>query len=140
MDKRDELPWIAEEEMFAFPDFPLIAKSLENLASRDDYPWTRYIANFASRWYDTVPIQLTVFSHNSALSDIKVGVTNAGAQAYLQRVAGSGHTVVEPRNYLSNVGQALHHTTNIVSRLKHETTLPPDYIRFILHHNPSMKI
>ncbi len=132
LDRTDEKPWIADDVLFQIPDFPLIARSIESLSSRHEAPWASYMANVASRWYETAPYQLTIHSHGRAITQIAVGTVNAQAQAYVQREAGSGPIVVEPANYLPIIGQALHKTIVILTHFKNEKVLQDDYLRFII--------
>lgn len=135
LERTDEIPWIAKGDLLTFPDFPLVSKSLDSMMPADDLPWSRYMAHFAARWYETVPFRLTIFTHGSAISDIKVGIPDAMAYAHLQITAGSGYAVVEPSNYLNHVGEALRMTRLILKYLVDELKLPPDHIRLIVREH-----
>lgn len=132
LDRTDEKPWLAEDDLFNFPDFPLIATSLNSLPSRERYPWTRLISGGASRWYESVPMQLTTFSFERSISVMHLGIERTRAEAYLQRVAGSGYSVVQPMEYLANVREALMRSKYIMGHLRDENNLPRKYLSAVL--------
>lgn len=129
----DRRPWLAEPELFEFPDFPVIDDFLSRVNPSHLGSWSKNYSMLMARWYETAIfiIEIGDFDGRTAITQ-STGIVEAKAEAYLQKIPTRRSVTVSSSEYLMLIQEALRNCIRLVSELHEELELPKKNVHVAL--------